>query len=259
MNELVRLGTLPRSALPDRMACFDTASAYVKVLADLHLSHLTHQRNDAVEGEIDCRRRYIARHLFHKLAEEGRFTSPSTDSGPFKLWCDDLRPSNILVDEGLQIVGVVDWELTYAAPTEFSHAPPWWLLLEQPEYWPGGIDGWAEVYEPRLRTFIQVLRDREDVSIEQGKLREQDRLSDPMQQSWDSGDFWVTYAARKNFAFDPVFWQYINRRYFGSQACWQERLELLDGGERDEMEKLVSRKLEEMKDRVLAWEPDELS
>jgi hypothetical protein len=40
--------------------------------------------------------------------------------GPFKIWCDDLRPANVLLNENMQIVGVVDWEFTYAAPAEFS-------------------------------------------------------------------------------------------------------------------------------------------
>ncbi|KAM5449941.1 hypothetical protein MaudCBS49596_004704 [Microsporum audouinii] len=257
MNELVRVGTLPRSQLPGKHTCFNTASDYFKVLAELQFKHLTHQRNDAVESEADCRRKYIARHLFSKLAREGRLTSPITDSGPFKLWCDDLRPSNILVNEDLQIVGVIDWEFTYAAPNEFSHAPPWWLLLEQPEYWPGGIDGWTKVYEPRLQTFLQVLEQREDVAIGRDRLREEERLSSAMRQSWTSGDFWVTYAARKNFAFDSVFWAYINQRYFGDHASWLDQLECLKQGEKEDMEALVERKLEEMKSRALAWEPDE--
>lgn len=163
-----------------------------------HLEHLTHQRNDAVDSADDCRRRYIARLLFLKLAREGRLTTSSTNLGPFTIWCDDLRPSNVLVNEHLQIVGVVDWEFTYAAPVEFSHAPPWWLLLERPEYWPDGMEAWTKVYEPRLQTFLKVLREQEDVAIDRGRLKDEQRLSRPKQQSWESGDFWVTYAARKS-------------------------------------------------------------
>jgi hypothetical protein len=36
------------------------------------------------------------------------------------------------MDENLKLAGVVDWEFTYAAPAEFSYAPPWWLLIEKP-------------------------------------------------------------------------------------------------------------------------------
>ncbi|KAK2776507.1 hypothetical protein FQN53_002678 [Emmonsiellopsis sp. PD_33] len=269
-NELVRLGTLPRSKLPRTKETFQSASSYFTALADLHLAHLTHQRNDAVDSPNDCRRRYVARVLFRKLARECQFTTTASSTnnlGPFKIWCDDLRPSNVLLNEQLQIVGVVDWEFTYAAPVEFSHAPPWWLLLEQPEYWPNGMEAWTEVYESRLRTFLKVLREREDVAISHSRLRDEQRLSAPMRQSWDSGDFWVCYAARKNFAFDAVFWKEIDGRFFGTGTYdtssaederWKERIDLLSEDERADMEKVVGKKLEEMKTRVLAWEPEEL-
>ncbi|KAK9585578.1 hypothetical protein V6Z93_008315 [Aspergillus fumigatus] len=48
-NELARLGTLPRSRLPKANETFQSASSYSNLLADLHLEHLTHQRNDAVD------------------------------------------------------------------------------------------------------------------------------------------------------------------------------------------------------------------
>lgn len=191
-------------------------------------------------------------------------TNSSTDQGPFKIWCDDLRPSNVLVNEELQIVGVVDWEFTYAAPVEFSHAPHWWLLLEQPEYWPDGIEAWTEVYETHLQTFLKVLREEEDAAIDHGRLKDEQRLSRPMQQSWESGDYWVAYAARKCFAFDAVFWKKLDGRFFGpgtndEDDRWKERLHLLTEDERADVEKVVEKKMKEMGTMVLAWDPDEVN
>jgi hypothetical protein len=168
-----------------------------------------------------------------------------------------------LINEHLQIVGVVDWEFTYAAPVEFSYAPPWWLLLEQPEYWPDGMEAWTKVYESRLQSFLKVLREQEDRAIVRGRLKDEQRLSGPMQQSWESGDFWVTYAARKNFAFDAVFWKKLDGRFFGPGTSteddrWKERIDLLTEDEKANMEKVVEKKLEETRTRVLAWEPDEV-
>ena len=261
MNGLVRLGTLPRLKLPD--LTFESSSSYFDALAKLHIEHLTHQRNDAVDSATDCRRKYIARQLFRKLARDRQLTASTLnhEAGPFKLWCDDLGPSNVLLNADLQIVGVIDWEFTYAAPVEFSSTPPWWLLLEQPEYWPDGIDAWTEVYEYRLQTFLKVLVQREDALIQSNQLQEEQRLSGPMRESWRSGDFWVSYAARKNFAFDAVFWQKLDHRFFGPSEtpddAWEKRIELLDETEKKSMESLVQRKLEDMKEGVLAWEPDE--
>jgi hypothetical protein len=91
----------------------------------------------------------------------------------------------------------------------------------------------------------------------------QRRLSDQMQRSWESGDFWVVYAILHSFAFDAIYWQKIDRRFFGPtetddpSEAWKERLNLLDQNQKADMERLVTRKLEEIEDRVLAWDPDE--
>lgn len=261
MNELVRIGGLPRSKLPDLHTTFNTASLYLEALADLNIEHLIHQRNDAVESADDCRRKFVSRKLFRKLAKDKRLTNPSLEKGPFKIWCDDLRPANVLLNENMQIVGVVDWEFTYAAPAEFSYAPPWWLLIEKPEYWPKGIEDWTRVFDCRLKTFLKVMKDCEDAAIQQGRLKEDQRLSSPMRQSWENGDFWIMYAVLHSFAFDTIYWQKIDPRFFGPtespESAWKERLDLLDEDEKDEMEKLVAQKLTEMESRVLSWDPDE--
>jgi aminoglycoside phosphotransferase (APT) family kinase protein len=259
MNELVRLGGLPRSKIPD--TTFSTTSSYLEALADLNIEHLVHQRNDAVESADDCRRKFVARQLFRKLAREKRLIVSPFEHGPFKLWCDDFRPANVLLHENLEIAGVVDWEFAYAAPVEFSYAPPWWLLIERPEFWPNGIDNWEKVSAHRLKTFLRAMRDCEDTEIQKGRLDENDRLSSHMQQSWDSGTFWIVYAALHSFAFDAIYWQKIDPMFFKATenpgTAWKERLGLLGEREIEEMEQLVARKLEEMKTRVLEWDPDE--
>jgi hypothetical protein len=262
MNSLIRLGTLPQSKLPTRT--FDTTSSYMEALTELHISHLVNQRNDAIHSGEDCRRKLVARYLFRKLARERRLTKQWApfDKGPFKLWCDDFRPANILLEEELKIVGVVDWEFTYAAPVEFSFAPPWWLLIEKPEYWSHGLDDWCVEYERRLRAFLRVMKDQKDTAIQEGRLQESQRLSAPMQDSWKSGDFWIAYAARNNFAFDLVYWHKIDQRFFGRTSSpvddvWKERLDLLEPEVRAEIEKVVAIKEEEMKTRELAWDPDD--
>ena len=73
----------------------------------------------------------------------------------------------------------------------------------------------------------------------------------------------MVYAILHSFAFDAIYWQKIDQRFFGPtetddpSEAWKERLVLLDENQKGEMERLVTRKLEEMEDRVLAWDPDE--
>ena len=260
MAELVGLGTLPQSKLSQ--LTYSSTSSYFEALADLYIAHLSSQRNDAIDDAEDCRRKYIARHLFRKLARERRLNTPSVpDHGPFRIWCDDLRPANVLVDSQLEIAGVIDWEWTYAAPAEFVYAPPWWLLIELPEYWPGGLEAWTREYEKRLPTFLRALESREDFLMAKGMLAEEQRLSWRMRESWESGAFWIAYAVRKPFAFDDIFWREIEPRFFGKQGDegWRGRIALLEEEERDGMESLVSRKVEEMETRELTWEPNEIT
>lgn len=112
MNELVQVGGVSPSALPT--TAFKTSTSFYTALADMHMAHLSSQRNNAVESAEDCKRKYISRCLFRKLAREGRFcTKPQ---GPFKLFCDDFRPANVLTDSEFRVTGAVDWEFTYTAP-----------------------------------------------------------------------------------------------------------------------------------------------
>ncbi|CAG8000102.1 unnamed protein product [Penicillium olsonii] len=87
-----------------------------------------------------------------------------------------------------------------------------------------------------------------------------------MRRSWETGDFWIMYAARNNFAFDAIYWQKIDRRFFGSTTCegvdvcdiWKSRLHLLEPEEQKFMQEHVDTKIQEMNaGQVLAWDPDE--
>jgi hypothetical protein len=245
MNELVQVGGVSVGDLPGVTETFGTARAYLLALAELHMTHLASQRNDAIDDAQDCRMKYIARCLFRKLAREGRLCWAGEDCG-FRLFCDDLRPANVLAnsDFGYTVSGAIDWEFAYAAPLEFVFSPPCWLLLERPEYWEEGIDDWERVYESRLEVFLQELRMREDVDIRRGVIGEENRLSGHMRESWDNGGFWVSYAARRSWAFDIIYWARIDQRFFG-EGSLEDRIELLTVEERNGMEAFVQRKLSE--------------
>ncbi|CAD0099429.1 unnamed protein product [Aureobasidium mustum] len=76
-------------------------------------SHLYEQRNSVLDAE-EARREFILRRRMQALIP---YFKSKHDSGPFKLYCDDIHPRNILVDKDTyQITAVIDWEWTYAAP-----------------------------------------------------------------------------------------------------------------------------------------------
>ena len=93
MNQLAQFSNIPLNVF--KRHHFSNAGDYFEELAQQHFDHLELQRNDAVEDEADCRKKYVARRLFRKFS---RKISTEYCNGPFRLYCDDLRPDNVLVD-----------------------------------------------------------------------------------------------------------------------------------------------------------------
>ena len=246
MHHLVSFANFPPKALPEQS--FKTSNDYFVALADIHMTHLKTQRNDAVENDQDCRKKYVARCLFRRIA---RGFSSTHNQGPFPLYCDDFGPGNLIVDEDLNVVSTIDWEYCYAAPVEFTSCSPWWLLLTRPAMWEGGLDTFLEQYIPRQHLFVEVLREYEDEMIEDGILSEFQRLSHNMEQSLHNGQFWFCLAATSSFLFDEIYWRFIDRAYYGELTTIEDRISLLDPEEQRDLEPLVRLKSEQAKDGTL--------
>ncbi|KAK4213746.1 phosphotransferase-3 [Rhypophila decipiens] len=293
MSNMFQLSNIPPAIFPPKGTTYQSADEFYVALADMQLATLVFQHNDMVDSEDDCRNKYVARQLFRKLAKQGWFstfgfleddwsagsakcrpTLQAPDStGSFRLWCDDFRPANVLVDEADddQVLGVIDWEFAYAAPTQFALDCPWWLLLDIPEMWDAGVDDWITKYTSRLETWLsameEVERDYGDSERPVGSPAPL-RLSAYMRESWSTGRFWLNYAARKSWAFDHVYWSYLDEKFFGEQAVdgeavskqllWKTRVSLLSDEERAAMEPFVKTKMAEASDRRLVeWEEEE--
>lgn len=225
MNELATVAGYPDDLFPT--STFDRASDYLKSVASEHLTHLGTQRNLAGDPEI-AQARFIARHRFVNLIPKYCIN----DAGPFIPFCDDLRPSNMLVHpETLQITAVLDFEFTNAMPAQFTYDPPWWLLLSPPEVWldRGSMEEFQDLYEPRMEQFLRMLE------LVEGT---EPRLSTCMRDSWKSGRFWFDYAARKSFELDVIYWAALHDGGTG--------IELLDDQARSEMELLVEKKMKQL-------------
>jgi hypothetical protein len=242
------------------------------MIADMHMAQFALQYNDAVEDDDDARDKYVARQLFRRLATERRLLSDKEDSGrDFRLYSQDLRPTNVLIDKDLKVVGVIDWEFAYAAPAEFIFDPPWWLLLLEPESWPGGYREWMKEYEPRLITFLRVLRIEEEklaerkpteMKLEGLSLQHHSESSEPslshcMWVSWETRRWMLHYAARDSWAFDFIWWKFLDESYFGHNETQDHRarLELLSEKQKVAMDVLVAYKADERSDsKVFVWE-----
>lgn len=204
MNELATTSFYPVDKFPT--AAFETTRDYFKSLTDQHIIHLQTQRNLCTDPK-DAQERYITRHLFAQLVDKYCID----DCGSFKLFCDDVRPQNMLVDpKTLQITAVLDLEFRNAMPSQYSSEPPWWLLLAGPDsYIIRGhtIDEFVEAYTPRLEQFLQAMQ---RAKKSRDTLVKEKPLSSLMRESWLTNRFWFNYAARKPFDVDVLFGKCLN-------------------------------------------------
>ena len=235
MNELMVSANIPEEVFPSHT--FRSATGYFKALAMQHLYHLRLQKRGAVISEEDCRKKFTARCLFLNITNKLCAEHPQE---PFRLYCDDFRPSNVLIDlDASRISGVIDWEFTYAAPAEFTYVAPWWLLLQSPEDWEADLSQFLVRYLPRFNAFLEVLSRHEKELIEQQLLSESQRLSPRMEHSMETGLFWVCLAARYSSMFDEIYWTFIDHRYYGSFTSLDDRIQLLDEEQQQELNELV--------------------
>ncbi|RAH74361.1 uncharacterized protein BO66DRAFT_388420 [Aspergillus aculeatinus CBS 121060] len=247
MNRLAQFSNIPHSIFGQQR--FDNAADYFEELVRHHFHHLELQRNDAVTDEADCRKKYIARCLFRKLSRD---ISKEHCQGPFRLYCDDLRPDNVLVDASrLAVTGVVDWEFTYSAPVEYTYAAPWWLLLEKPEDWDIDVDQFLVRFMPRFHTFPEVLKECEAKKIQDDSLSPSQRLSAAMEKSLETGLFWICLASRHSSMFDEIYWKFIDPRFHGPFTTIEDRLILLSTEERANIDTVVQKKMRQTDEGTL--------
>lgn len=236
MNELATVAGYPGDQFPTEP--FDRTSDYLTTAAKAHLTHLWTQRNIADNPEI-ARGRFIAHHrLLHLIP---RYCTD--DTGPFIPFCDDMRPSNMLVDpKTFRITAIVDLEFTNAMPAQFTYDPPWWLLLSGPEMWFDrcSTQEFLALYEPRM---IQFLRALEQVQEESGVAvtpQKGPSLAARMRDSWETGRFWFNYAIRKSFDLDVVYWTALRQHD-------DDKVESLEDEMRPELQSFIQTKMEQLK------------
>ncbi|CAK7234572.1 hypothetical protein SCUCBS95973_008981 [Sporothrix curviconia] len=252
----------PEGILPPADTTYADSNSWFAALADMHMAQLVFQHRDAVEDADDARDKYVARQLFRRVATQGHYspdnkTSADSTRRAISLYSEDLRPANILLDREDRIVGVIDWEFAYAAPLSFSSAPPWWLLMEDPESWsPGGVEGWQQMYGPRLDTFLAAMERVES----RRSVPPEAALSTRMRNSWNSKMWMRNYASRRSWAFDFLWWKHLDEGFFGpnKDQDHKARLAELPSGQRQIMEELVQQKLKEEEDKdITVWSSDD--
>ena len=139
------------------------------------------------------------------------------DAGPHRLFCDDMRPSNMLINpETMEITALLDFEFTNVMPAQFAYDLPWWLILRDPgiEVSEGeaGKQKFLDLFEPRKEQFIHAM---ERVEARSARPAGEPLLSARMRDSWDSGRFWFNLASRNSVDVDQIYWQILRKEGLG--------------------------------------------
>lgn len=233
MNELATTTFFPVEDFPS--TTYTSASDYFQYLMTEHKTHLWTQRN-ICGSPTEALDRYISRLLYAKSS----IKHCVDDNGPFKLFCDDFRPHNILVDpETFRIKAVLDLEFTNAMPRQFASDAPWWLLVVGPDSYllrDRTLEEFVAAYEPRLEHFLQVMERVEGARCGGGGAQPFSKL---MRESWDTKRFWFNYAARKPFDVEAFFDKYLNESNSGIGS--------LDEHEREGLEPFVKMKMKQLR------------
>lgn len=73
-------------------------------------------------------------------------------------------------------------------------------------------DDWRETYDQRLDTWLYVMENAE------APIPKPTSLTVPlyryMRESWETGRLFLSYGARTSWAFDPMYWNILDERFF---------------------------------------------
>jgi len=184
---------------------FSSTADFFAYVAEGDLQQL-YQQPSAVDDETDARKKLIYWETFKSLTP--RHVLAKYDKGPFKLICDDFGPANMIVnnERDLKIVGVIDWEWSYAGPCQLFCSPPHWLLLDSPNYWFKDDNSVATMYEKFLEMFLRILEEEEGAILRDVPLDE--RPSALMRECKEDGRMWFHCIIRQGFnGPDMLVWE----------------------------------------------------
>jgi hypothetical protein len=117
------LGGLNATSIISPTKIYTTAIDYIYTLTQLLFNQFDKQQN-SVYNETDARYHLYELYQFRSILIG--WLRRDTNKGPFILSHGDFRKSNIVVDQNMNIIGVLDWEWSRTVPVQIF-VPPAWL------------------------------------------------------------------------------------------------------------------------------------
>lgn len=147
----------------------------------------------------DARREVFTRHGMQPIFE--RVIDPRLDNGPFVLNHLDLRGPNIIVDESLEIQGIIDWEFTSTIPIQLF-TPPSWITGYDP----------SQTNKQLHAEFRDVLESKKGGVYSQLRREWYGTLDDSIRKDVA---FWVSHAIRRPAKVTDIFCDILAPRLSG--------------------------------------------
>ncbi|RDL33120.1 uncharacterized protein BP5553_08559 [Venustampulla echinocandica] len=218
---------------------YRTAIDYIYAQTQLLFNQFDKQQN-SVYSEADARYHLYGLHQFRSILMG--WLRREYNEGPFILMHGDFRTANILVDQNLNITGVLDWEWSRTVPVQMF-LPPTWLR--------GGdirdlLSFRGLGYGSYLAGFRDVVKAKEKEMHCQGSGGEE---KIPLSKLWDGiyilSNFLIGQALLRLDVAGDVYWDALDRRYFGNDAA--ARVELFyEVLATSNQKRVIARKLQEL-------------
>ncbi|RFU31554.1 hypothetical protein B7463_g4775, partial [Scytalidium lignicola] len=233
------LGGLDATSIIGPSKIYTTAIDYLYTLTELLFNQFDKQTN-CIYNEADARYNLYGLHQFRSILMG--WLRRETNEGPFLLTHGDFRRRNILVDQDMNITGVLDWEWSRTVPVQMFVPPPWLKggdingLL--------GFNGLA--YTRELRSFRDIVEANENTHYDQTAGEKKIPLSKLWTRITDSDDFYIAHALLRLDTAADIYWDAIDNRHYGEDQ--QGRVKLFyEVSATSDQNKRIEKKLQELK------------
>ncbi|KAI9055543.1 hypothetical protein LZ554_000490 [Drepanopeziza brunnea f. sp. 'monogermtubi'] len=154
---------------------------------------------------------YVAEGVLQQLYQQPSAVDDETDAREKLIYWEifkSLTPRHVLAKRDLKIVGVIDWEWSYAGPRQIFCSPPHWLLLDPPNHWYKDDNSVAPRYDKFLEMFLGILEEEEGAILKEIPLNE--RPSALMRECKEDGRSWFHCIIRQGFNGPDMFvWEQL--------------------------------------------------
>jgi hypothetical protein len=233
------LGGLSPTSIMGPSKIYTTAIDYLYAQTQLLFNQFDKQQN-SVYHEADARYHLYGLHQFRSILMG--WVKRERNEGPFILTHGDFSTANILVDQDLNITSVLDWEWSRTLPVQLF-LPPTWLRGSNIR---GLLSFRGLGYGSHLANFRDVVKAKEkEMHLQNSDGEDKIPLSKLWGGVYNLSDFLIGQALLRLDVASDVYWDFLDRRYFGNDA--ESRVKLFyEVLATSNQKRVVARKLEEL-------------